>query len=325
MSVTPLAFLGALALIVIPLGWLISILSELLSRAIGRLSAAPRADLSAGIALAPAILSAGVAAAISLPSLLYAAGWGEDHCAEHLHHAHLCWFHAEPLSPALAALAAALVAATLLRFGRHALVLTRLARLTRRLLALGDEATDRGVILIPTSIPICHAVGIFRPAILLSRDLAAAFPAQERAAAIAHERAHLARHDPAWSAILPLCTAAACPGLSSRWVQRWRQAAEEAADATAACAHGREVVAAALIRAARLQLDAPPLAPAFGLHGIERRVCLLLDGPAMLPAPSRIGAALLLALPAVSIAATLSADAVHHAAEAWTNSLFSLG
>lgn len=138
--------------------------------------------------------------------------------------------------------------------------------------------------------------------------------ARELDAVIAHERAHVDRHDPLWSAILAF--AACVAPFSGPWIGLWREAAEEAADDHAACATDGLTVARALVSVARLRLDDTP-GFAFGASGLERRVRRLLDNRAR---PRRSlalsGALALAALAAAGVGA--GHEPLHHfVEEAW--------
>ncbi|GGR87102.1 M56/M15 family metallopeptidase [Deinococcus sedimenti] len=119
--------------------------------------------------------------------------------------------------------------------------------------------------------------------ILLPRPIQDWLPPPQLRAALAHECAHLRRHDPAWTAALGFVATALWVQPLNRLVFRaWRQAAEEQADAWAAHHTGRRVLADALLRVARHAPSAPAplLTPAAARPGhLTTRVTALLSPP----------------------------------------------
>lgn len=309
-----LGFLLGTAVAMAVAGALSSLLSLLAWPLAARLGAARRADAALAALLAPVSAALTVGLAVSLPSLRHALGFGADHCAEHLHHAHLCWLHASGLPPLLAALGASAIAAFVWRAFRPLTSAWRAARVSVSLERVSEPRED--LVWVPGSARICHTVGVFSPKIYLSRSLAGSLAEDHLAVVLAHERAHVARNDPAFGLVTSLACAFGLPIVADGWRAAWRQAAEEAADAEAARAHGPLAVASALVAFARLQ-QAPELLPGigFGPVGLEARVLRLLG--ARHSGASRTFALPLLALAlsgAVILAAARS-DTLHHQVE----------
>ena len=146
--------------------------------------------------------------------------------------------------------------------------------------------------------PIVAVVGIVRPRLMIARAVLDHCSPEELAAVLAHERAHIARHD---NARYALFQAAPDPLLWSaslrEMIASWHDATEEAAD-DATSREGdasRLNLAAALVRVARL---VPAGAPRFDLPAsalyrgepLERRVRRLLDDRSALEARPRLRA-----------------------------------
>lgn len=319
-----LAFLlecGAAAAI---LGTILSVFALLASSALrlvgGRLRADHRADLLALVGLSPALAVTALLLAVTLPSLIAAVTGTGDHCQSHGHHLHLCLLHAGQLRPLLAAIGASALAVAAFRFGAsvraHWLNHRRFAALER----LGEAESARfPVVRVPGAPHLCHAVGVFRRRILLSASIEPALTHAELAAALAHERAHLLRHDPLVGTLLKVAGTFMPPPIARTLYDAWQRAAEEACDAHAVGAVGDgPIVASALVKMTALHHGAvtAPLAPAFGESGLERRVGLLLREPA--PIHHLCGAApasfALLSAFAFGLAVRFT-DLLHHAVE----------
>ena len=137
---------------------------------------------------------------------------------------------------------------------------------------------------------------------------------------IAHERAHVERHDVRCRAVLEIASLLAPPLLSARALRAWALATERACDRRAADAVGDELpVARALVKLARAG-TIQRIAMAFGPigHELELRVEALVQ-----PMPDGRRRAQLLrwtavALSGVTLLATAAAwDRVHHLLESW--------
>lgn len=280
---------------------------------------ARRADLAFLLGALPAVAAIAVVLAAAAPSLLGALGLAADHCPSHQHHVHLCLVHGAGLRPLLAALGAASLAVFLFRAAalgaRHGETRKSLAALER----LGTTSAGRfPLVAVPGGPRLCHAVGVWRPRIVVSAELRGALSGAEWEAALAHEEAHLRRRDPAAFLALSLAGLFALPPLARRVHRAFAQAVEEACDVEAALAvHSPGLVARALVEVAALQrgVPQPAIEAAFGETALERRVQLLLgDSPPRL-APAR---ALALCLGALALglgAALFHAHWLHHAVE----------
>lgn len=276
---------------------------------------ARRADAAWVLGTAPAVTSGLVMLATAVPGLRAFTRASADHCAGHAHHAHLCWEHGPSTLHVVALLGGLWWATLILRAARVLYDAARSSQLARALASMGAPVPGRdpGVVRVPTSTPLCHAVGLLRPRVLISDRVWGALPDDERGAVIAHELAHLRRRDPAAATGLALLSLAGWPATARRWQDRWRTAAEEAADAEGAAATDPTTLAAALVRVARLHLaDAPGLAAT--PHALDARVARLLDGPA--PAARSRLVQHMAVVAAVAVALALgAADPVHDVVE----------
>jgi Zn-dependent protease with chaperone function len=314
-----LSFALALGAVVFPLAWIGAAVSLVLAPLVRRLSPVGRAELAAWLAVAPALAAVAVGLAVAAPSLLAGLGLAADHCDGHGHHPHLCAVHGAALPAWLAVVGAAGWAV----FGlRASAVLSRLVAAERLGAALAKLGRGQeGFVLVPATVPVCHAVGLVEPRVLVSEAVVARLDSDALRAVLAHEHAHLRRSDPRWSALLSLAACVAPPALV--WVGEWRDAAEEAADDLAALETDGATVARALVTVARMNLG-PAHGLAFGATRLERRVVRLLAGAAA-PRPSR---ALLGALWMTLAAGGLvigAHDRLHHAAEEGWERLVGVG
>jgi len=171
---------------------------------------------------------------------------------------------------------------------------------------------------IEETFPLVAVAGILKPTLFVAERVLRECTADEVAAMVSHECAHVSARDNVKRLLIR-----ACPdvfGAPRQLDRAWQAAAEEAADARVAIVNPRARLdlAQALIHVARLApASAPALASAFYLGGsIEDRVRRLVDPPAASPAPSPW---MRLAVPAVVgclvLAIVLAAPAVHDVME----------
>lgn len=287
--------------------------------ALRRVPPARRADaLLLGGAL-PTLLAAATLLGALFPSLLDLLGVTPDHCGEHGHHAHLCLVHPAANGAELAWLGLGVLGVLGVRATSRIARAVRAARVLAALERLGRDDAPVGypLRLVPGAPRLCLAVGVLWRRIVLSGELPALLGAPATRAALAHERAHLARHDPLARSLLAVAALAALPRTLDRLTALHVEATEEACDEEAAVEVGSaRSVAEALVRAARLRI-APALDASAGLAGasLERRVVRLLS----LTTPRRsasLGLGGLLALTSAALLATAAlAEPLHHALE----------
>jgi Zn-dependent protease with chaperone function len=279
--------------------------------AAGRLrDAGPAAERSAAgwALLAPIVLAATIVVVIA------AVGSGsEDHCVGHDHHAHFCFVHGaawleRPWAVALA------VASTVTFVLRIAAVAWRRARArraitqVRKVSELGD-----GVWIARSERVFCFVAGWRRPEVFMSSRANEALPPNERAAVIAHERAHAAHGDLWLSTLVDLASTAAAP-LAGGWLHtRWTEASERLCDTVAARATAPESVASALVRMCRAG-HLEPIASGFtpAADALEDRVRAVLAG---VPAGRRLGWIAWSLVAGAIAASVLLATPLHHALE----------
>lgn len=174
--------------------------------------------------------------------------------------------------------------------------------------------------LVLTDLPHRTAVliGWWRPSLVVDRALWSALGERERAALLAHEAGHLARRDPLMLMLLQALLCGAPRALAWRVVRCWLDRAEEQADSAAAHSLGDPlVVAAALLRCARLGSPAPSGGLAWTGGGrLERRITRLL-APAAPTGPARPDIGLLdaLLLGALVLPVMYLAPWLHHLTE----------
>ena len=148
---------------------------------------------------------------------------------------------------------------------------------------------------IDVAFPVVAVVGIFRPRVVVARQVLAHSSPAELRAIVAHERRHLENRDNMKRALMAcLPDPLSITRLGNRLTAWWHEAAEEAADDAAGeqSPNGRCDLAAALLNVARLSAGQRAVClPASALYrgeDLERRVRRLVDGPAppLLPKPS---------------------------------------
>lgn len=243
-------------------------------------SAARRADLAWLLGVLPAAVALVLVLCTAAPSLPALAGPDGDHCLDHGGHGHFCPTHAPTPPVAVSIVAVALVAWTVIRAMRLVVGERRGSRRVERLSLLGRSEHSRGVeeLWVAGSPRLCHAVGWWRPRVLVSESLRRFVGDGELGAALAHEHAHLRRRDPLAILILRGVGVLQPPAFSLGAERCFREEAEMAADAAAAHEVGDGLlVASALIAISRVSMPVAGLAMA--RDAVERRVYALLDAP----------------------------------------------
>jgi beta-lactamase regulating signal transducer with metallopeptidase domain len=176
---------------------------------------------------------------------------------------------------------------------------------------------------VDTEFPLVAVVGIVKPRLILARSVIERCSPEELDAILAHERAHLLRHDNARRALLQsLPDPLAWLPVSRRIDRAWHDATEEAADdAAAGTSESMRVhLASALVRVARMAPAGPrlldlPASALFRGEPLERRIRRLLDRRRS-PSPDRRRAPWWLAACAVvGLAAVADLNLVHHLTE----------
>lgn len=148
---------------------------------------------------------------------------------------------------------------------------------------------------INTGFPVVAVIGVWRPRLVIDRQILRACNDDELAAILAHEGGHIRRWDN-----LRRTVVAAVPGpwFSRNLPDAWRQATEEAADdmAAASTPDARFHLASALLRVSRLAPTANggtewhqqlPASALYRGESVEQRVRRLVDAPAAVTRPRR--------------------------------------
>lgn len=239
--------------------------------AFGRLAAARRGRWLLTLRLAPTVAAAAAALALGFTFLAYEPpDTGEA---------------AGGVLSALAAISVVMAALAISHAARMVASDSALSRLVRHCRQwTGTNGTAAAIL--ETSYPVAAVAGVFRPRLMLSARVLHECGAEEIEAIVAHERAHMRRHDNLSRALLT--------ALPDRWFAprtheqieaAWTLAAEEAADTEAAGRTGtrRAVLAATLIHVAKMADAAPPAwMPQLAFYqgiGLEYRVRALLAEP----------------------------------------------
>lgn len=281
------------------------------------LPAATRARVVSAVVASPWLVGLGIGLVALSPAVLALAWPSLDHCVHHDDgHLHLCFAHGPRavelglawlllggvLGPASFALARS---GARIRHGRRLL-----AALRRGARSLGSAR------IIDADAPIALTAGLLRPRVYVSTGLLDHLDEPARRAVLAHEAAHVRRRDPLTKLFGELAAALHLPAARTMLLSDLSLACEEACDEAAALAVGdRTIVAAALVRLARL-VERFPLAPValvarFGDDSIAARVHALLAPPRPMPRlPSGSGIAAVLV-----VAAATCAGPIHHLTE----------
>lgn len=185
----------------------------------------------------------------------------------------------------LAGISVVLASAAVIRATRVLSSESALRRLMRQCKQWTSDDGSRASIL-DTPYPVAAVAGVLQPRLMLSARVLRECTADEIAAIIAHERAHMRRRDNLARALFS--------ALPDRWLSSrvthdieasWMRAAEEAADSDAAgaAAAPRAALAATLIHVSRMADEAPPTwMPQLAFYqgtDLERRVRALLAAP----------------------------------------------
>jgi Zn-dependent protease with chaperone function len=273
------------------------------------------------LALLPIFSALCLLLSVSLPSALALVFPAFDHCLVHAGHLHLCFVHLPahelnlPLHLALV-LIVSYAGARVLIFGAGVL---RASRVLDALARTGLRRNDLDVVVLETPAPICFAAGLWRPQVLISRGLLRWLDTAQRAIVLAHERAHVRRHDALIMSLVRVCALWHFPRVARWLVRELEIAAEQVCDEEAATIVGDRIAVAEAILSVERAAQAQPTvalvpntsAVAFGERAIERRVESLLRDPqptlSLLPVYAGLCAS----------AATLVwfANGLHHATE----------
>ncbi len=264
------------------------------------------------VAIVPLLLAVAVTVALLVQSSL-----GEDHCMVHGHHAHLCLVHGTGwLELPSAVVTLSLVGATML--ARGVLVGLAVVRGFGNIRALHaiSQPLD-GVRLVTSERAFCFVAG-WTPSIYVSTRVWNTLSADQRAALVAHERAHVTQGDLRTRGWLELCLLVAAPLVGDRARATWLAASERVCDARAAQASSPEAVASAMVSLFRLQTTRPTLS--FGLTPsqaeLASRVEAVLGDRPLGERVTRLTARIVVATcAALVVGVAFAAEPLHHAFE----------
>lgn len=200
--------------------------------------------------------------------------------------------------------------------------LRSLGVLVREPIGVGDGTEAPVLVELPQ--PTVRLVGWLRPVIVVDPRFWDVLSSPERDAVLAHERAHLHRGDPSLLMALRVLTLAAPRRAVTPLLRAWLDHAELRADARAAHELGDPVVvAAALVRCARMGVATASGAPGWTGGSLERRVKrLLADGGGPASSAPDVGLVDVAALAAVMSLAFSTTRWVHHHLEHLLNLSF---
>jgi Zn-dependent protease with chaperone function len=282
---------------------------------IARLGPAAERRIAALAVVAPVGLAGAVVTTLLLRSV-----FGPDHCQAHDHHAHLCLAHGAAWTERAAAIAIVAVAGVLVA-GRFAILAAALVRARLACARLRKVATPRGdVFVVDSDRPFCFVGGVMHSRIYASSAAWEALDVEERAAMIAHERAHVCHRDVANRVLLEAVGAVVAPLRRASPLARWELATERLRDAEAAEVTGSpEAVASAMVHMCRLGASAPAGALATFVArqpALDVRVAALLDGaPTSTRAAVTAGRLAAVVAAGSALAIIALAEPLHHALE----------
>lgn len=293
------ASLIGFAAVFVALAWSVSIVAKVgahvLAPAVRRFGPAAERRIIELAACAPLFVATAVVAVLIGVSVA-----GRDHCQHHAHEAHLCLVHGAVWASQAWAIALVAVGVLVLAFRSIRLVVRPLSA-SRALVGLRAlSLVDGDIRRLATPDPICFVTRDGE--IFVSTGTWDALNLDERAAIIAHERAHIANRDVARGGLLDLFELFGAPLTSLRG--RWNAVTERLCDNRAANVTGdAESVASAIVKLARLHRATPAGTMAFTAErdDVTSRVHAVLAG---LPAGDRAG------LRALQIACALAAATV---------------
>lgn len=236
---------------------------------------AGRARLLLAVLLLPPFTALLATVSLAAPG----AALGPDalaHCAAHGHagHAACDWHFPQLQLPAW--LAAAIWLLTLAAMGwigaRARRVMAVAARL-RTLRHLARPAAHADYRVLPVATPLAFAAGFMRGQVYISEGLERALSPARMRIVLAHEQAHLRRHDVPMSLVVSALSRLHWPPLGNALRRAWRLAAEQRCDELAAeQSRDRVGVADCILRMARLQQSTSKGAPMLACHMVDSDV-----------------------------------------------------
>jgi beta-lactamase regulating signal transducer with metallopeptidase domain len=254
--------LAAFFLLHSALGLAVAALSPKAVRFAGRLAPVHGARLLLALRLFPAAFALFVVAGLCTPSYLYLEPKGAPE------EMGLACFAAASVSLAIWGISLARATGAMARSLRH----IRQCRRQSREMRMPGERMAAWVI--EGTAPCVMLTGVFRPRVVISRNVVSALPAEQLSAVIRHERAHSLSHDNLKRLLVLLAPGILPLASGFRDLERaWAKMSEWAADDRAAAGKARRSLslAAALVRVARLgsAVSAPVLATSLMADGAD--------------------------------------------------------
>lgn len=283
---------------------------------------ATRANYLLAWTVAPVVVGALLAGFIFLPTVLSLLGMASDHCQ-----GYAAGFPPPCLLHPLVAMERELPWVVFLPINALGLVFLarvvwgflRLRRLAYALTVAGRSSASRDLWIVESQWPLAMASSVPRPRVFVSSKLVQSLSSPQLAVVLAHEQAHLCRHDPARYFIARALSCLHVPWLRRQLLEDLSLAAEQACDEEAAQQIGdRLLVADTIVQVERLfhkqSSSAFALLPSFMGNQVVSRVEALLASPQK-PVPAhRVMSYACTGL--VVIALMLAAEPLHQFTEA---------
>jgi hypothetical protein len=264
-------------------------------------------------AAVPVIVGLAVVAVLIVRSAV-----GVDHCHVHHHEAHLCLMHGGPWFDRawVVVLVAVAAAIAVIQLAALAVTTARRRRAVSRLRSVSRHAD--GIWWVDAPHPVCFVAGFRQPEMFISTGAWDALDDDERAAMLAHERAHVRHGDVARRFVLDLFLLVGAP-LAAVLRNAWDSATERLCDARAAAgAGGGESVASAMVKVSRLGVRATPSSTTFTPTAralTDRIEALLADQPAGDRAAHTLLALVTTATIAIVLVAAIQSASLHDVLE----------
>ncbi len=259
---------------------------------------------------------------VSAPSLLDAHGIIGDHCGEHNHHAfHICFLHGSP--PPLSALVfggtLVMLIPLVVNWASEIRTAMRAARWAKQLSKWSHFDEKSMIWIAETDQALALTVGLFRPQIFISSHVQRVTTEAQLGVVIAHEKAHVRRHDSLAKILIRGMSILLAKGPRTILLEELDVASEQACDEYAAEVLGdRLLVAETLLKMRKILAPIPAATMGFGATALERRVRGMLDGHVRPPQRSSLIAVAISGFTAI----VFLYDELHHAIEALLSTLF---
>lgn len=256
-----------------------------------------------------------VIAVVGVVTLVVQSLLGADHCAMHVHHAHLCFTHGTQwIERTWVVVVIAVAAATFV--GRAAIVGATYLRGARNIRALHEVSRRHGDLrIVESERAFCF---VARGGVFISSRVWSSLPADERDALVAHEQAHVQHGDLAKRVLLEALLLFAAPFAGERARMAWMRASERLCDAHAASVTGDpEVVARAMLSMCRIgSMQNPGFAFTPSVDELAGRIqAVLAAKPLGHHVAVVLGRVVIVACILLGVVGVAAAEPIHHAFE----------